>query len=105
MNKKISLILILVMYFTNSFAIEISTGDKKKMEEKIQKIMADLFDVPIEEITYESSPSNIKKWDSLNHIKLILSLEEEFNVEIPDEEAEKITTIQQAVDFINSAAE
>jgi len=41
MNKKISLILILVMYFTNSFAIEISTGDKKKMEEKIQELIID----------------------------------------------------------------
>ena len=50
------------------------------MEEKIQKIMANLFDVSIEEITDESSPSNIKKWDSLNHIKLVVELEEEFNV-------------------------
>lgn len=50
------------------------------MEEKIQKIMANLFDVSIEEITDESSPSNIKKWDSLNHIKLVVALEEEFNV-------------------------
>lgn len=73
------------------------------MEEKIQKIMADLFDVPIEEITYESSPSNIKKWDSLNHIKLILSLEEEFNVKFSNLEVLDMQTYKLVVMAIKNS--
>jgi acyl carrier protein len=40
--------------------------------------------------------------DSLDTVELVMALEEEFETEIPDEEAEKITTVQQAIDYINS---
>ena len=67
------------------------------MEEKIQKIMANLFDVSIEEITDESSPSDIKKWDSLNHIKLVVELEEEFNVKFSNLEVLDMQTYKLVV--------
>ena len=43
--------------------------------------------------------------DSLDTVELVMALEEEFNCEIPDEEAEKITTVQQAIDYVNAHVE
>jgi len=57
-----------------------------KINEKIRIIMSAVFEVPIEEITEESSSDNIESWDSLKHLNLILALEEEFEITIPDEE-------------------
>lgn len=53
---------------------------------RIVKVMSAVFEVPREEITDVSSVDNIESWDSLKHLNLILSLEEEFNISIPDEE-------------------
>ena len=50
------------------------------MRDKIYRIVADVLDVPIEEITDESSAYNIPDWDSLEHLDLILALEDEFNI-------------------------
>lgn len=52
----------------------------------IQQIMADVFNIPAEEITEESSQDTIEEWDSLKHLDLVVTLEEEFNVSIPVEE-------------------
>lgn len=57
-----------------------------KIKEKIRTIMSAVFEVPIEEITEDSSSDNIESWDSLKHLNLILALEEEFEISIPDEE-------------------
>ena len=48
--------------------------------------MSTVFDVPLESITEDASTDNIENWDSLRHLNLILALEEEFNITIPDEE-------------------
>lgn len=53
---------------------------------KLKQLMSTIFDVPLETITEDSSSDNIENWDSLRHLNLILALEEEFNVTIPDEE-------------------
>lgn len=57
-----------------------------KIKKKIRIIMSAVFEIPIEEITEESSSDNIESWDSLKHLNLILALEEEFEIIIPDEE-------------------
>lgn len=54
------------------------------MNERIKKIMAKAFEVPVEEITTNSSQDNIETWDSLHHIKMIVFLEREFDITIPD---------------------
>lgn len=54
--------------------------------EKIKKIMSVIFEIPIESINEDSSSDNIENWDSLHHLNLIVALEEEFGVSIPDEE-------------------
>ncbi|NCO53912.1 MAG: acyl carrier protein [Bacteroidetes bacterium] len=56
------------------------------MKSQIIKVMSAVFEVPIEDITETSSVDSIDSWDSLKHLNLILALEEEFNIVIPDEE-------------------
>lgn len=53
---------------------------------KIKQVMSAVFEVPLESITDDASSDNIENWDSLRHLNLILALEEEFVVSIPDEE-------------------
>jgi acyl carrier protein len=58
----------------------------EKYKDQIRKVMSIVFEVPVDEITETSSPDNIEKWDSIKHLTLILALEEEFTINIPDEE-------------------
>ena len=58
-----------------------------------------------EEVTNEASFVDDLGADSLDTVELVMALEEEFDTEIPDEEAEKITTVQQAIDFVNSKSQ
>ena len=58
----------------------------ENLRERILKVMSLVFEVPIETLNEDSSSDTIGSWDSLKHLNLILALEEEFNVEIPDEE-------------------
>jgi acyl carrier protein len=53
---------------------------------KIKQVMSAVFEIPIESINNDASSDNIENWDSLRHLNLILALEEEFGVSIPDEE-------------------
>lgn len=54
--------------------------------EQIKRVMSAVFEVPFEIINENSSSDNIENWDSLRHLNLILALEEEFGVSIPDDE-------------------
>jgi acyl carrier protein len=56
------------------------------VSEKIKIIMSVIFELPLELITDDASTDTIENWDSLGHLNLILALEEEFGVNIPDEE-------------------
>lgn len=58
----------------------------KNVKEQIAKIMAVVFEVNVDSIDENTSADTIETWDSLRHMNLILALEEEFNVSIPDEE-------------------
>ncbi len=53
---------------------------------RIKQVMSAVFEVPVKFIVEDSSTDNIENWDSLRHLNLILALEEEFDVSIPDEE-------------------
>lgn len=53
---------------------------------KIQQIMADVFNISVDEITEESSQDTVEAWDSLKHLDLVVALEEEFDISIPVEE-------------------
>jgi acyl carrier protein len=70
--------------------------------ERVKKIVVEQLGVKEDEITLEASFVEDLGADSLDTVELVMALEEEFECEIPDEEAEKITTVQQAVDYINA---
>ncbi|MBS0018298.1 MAG: acyl carrier protein [Arthrospira sp. SH-MAG29] len=70
--------------------------------ETVKKIVAEQLEVDSAQITPEANFVNDLGADSLDTVELVMALEEEFDIEIPDEEAEKITTVQDAVSFINS---
>ena len=72
------------------------------VEERVKQIVVEQLGVKEEEVSGESSFVDDLGADSLDTVELVMALEEEFNCEIPDEEAEKITTVQQAVDYINA---
>ncbi len=71
------------------------------IEEQVKNIVAEHLGVKGEEVKNASSFVDDLGADSLDTVELVMALEEEFETEIPDEEAEKITTVQQAIDFIN----
>jgi acyl carrier protein len=73
----------------------------ENIEQRVKKIVAEQLGVNESEIKIESSFVDDLGADSLDTVELVMALEEEFECEIPDEEAEKITTVQQAVDYIN----
>ena len=72
------------------------------VEDRVQKIVCEQLGVKEEEVTTESSFVNDLGADSLDTVELVMALEEEFETEIPDEEAEKITTVQQAIAYIEA---
>ena len=72
------------------------------VEERVKKIVVEQLGVKEDEVSNESSFVDDLGADSLDTVELVMALEEEFECEIPDEEAEKISTVQQAVDYINA---
>lgn len=71
------------------------------VEDKIKSIIADQLGVKGDEVTPEASFIDDLGADSLDTVELIMALEEEFSVEIPDEDAEKMTTVGDAIKYIN----
>ena len=72
------------------------------IEARVKKIVAEQLGVNEADVKNVSSFVNDLGADSLDTVELVMALEEEFETEIPDEDAEKITTVQQAIDYINS---
>ena len=64
------------------------------MENRIKNVMAAVFGISVDEITDESSPDNVESWDSLKHMNLVIALEEEFDIRIPDEEVGNLMSYQ-----------
>lgn len=71
------------------------------VEERVKKVVLESLDVKEEEVTNEASFVEDLRADSLDTVELVMALEEEFEVEIPDEQAEKIRTVQEAINYIN----
>jgi len=70
------------------------------VQEKVKSIIAEQLGVKPEEVTPQASFVDDLGADSLDTVELVMALEEEFGIEIPDEDAEKIATVQDAVDYI-----
>ena len=71
------------------------------IEEQVKGIVVENLGVNIEEVVNSASFVEDLGADSLDTVELVMALEEEFDTEIPDEEAEKITTVQEAIDFVS----
>ena len=70
--------------------------------EKVQAIVVEHLGVDADKVTASASFIEDLGADSLDTVELVMALEEEFDTEIPDEEAEKITTVQEAIDYVNA---
>jgi len=75
------------------------------IEERVKKIIIEQLGVKEEEVKPEASFENDLGADSLDTVELVMALEEEFETEIPDEEAEKIKTVQAAIDYVTNHAD
>jgi acyl carrier protein len=73
------------------------------VEEKVKKIICDQLNVPEEEVVLDASFVDDLGADSLDQVELIMAIEEEFDISIPDEDAEKIRTVKDAVSYIKKA--
>ena len=74
----------------------------ENIEQRVKQIVAEQLGVNESEIKNESSFVDDLGADSLDTVELVMALEEEFECEIPDEEAEKITSVQQAIDYVTA---
>ncbi len=72
------------------------------VEERVKKITVEQLGVSEDEVSIESSFVDDLGADSLDTVELVMALEEEFECEIPDEDAEKITTVKEAVDYVTA---
>jgi acyl carrier protein len=72
------------------------------VESRVASIVAEQLGVDESEVKAEASFIDDLGADSLDTVELVMALEEEFGTEIPDEEAEKITTVQAAIDYVNA---
>ncbi len=72
------------------------------IEDKVKKIIVEKLSVDLEEVVPEASFVDDLGADSLDLVELIMSMEEEFDIEIPDEQAEKLVTVQDALNYIQT---
>jgi acyl carrier protein len=79
------------------------TNATETVYDRVKRVVIEQLSVEESEVKPDSSFTQDLGADSLDTVELVMAFEEEFNTEIPDEEAEKITTIQQAVDYIEKA--
>jgi acyl carrier protein len=85
-------------------SFEEETTTMSTVDQRVKAIVAEQLGVKEEQVTSDASFVDDLGADSLDTVELVMALEEEFEIEIPDEDAEKITTVQQAIDYINEHA-
>jgi acyl carrier protein len=70
--------------------------------DQVRNIASDIFSIPAEKITASSSPKTVETWDSIQHLNLVLALEEKFNLQLSPEEIEDLKSIGDAAKLIES---
>jgi acyl carrier protein len=72
------------------------------MENRLKQILARLLGIPEGSITAASSPASIPKWDSLAHMNLVVSIEEEFQIQLSDDEIPRMTSVGAILDILKT---
>jgi len=67
---------------------------KNNIEERIKNVMSAVFEIAVDKFDENSSPDNIESWGSLNHMKLVVALEEEFNVQFTDDDITELINMK-----------
>jgi acyl carrier protein len=70
------------------------------MDDKIKSVMAEVFEIPIDEISINSSSQNIQNWDSLKHMNMIIALEEEFGIFFNEDDIPEIQSFRKISDAL-----
>ncbi len=70
------------------------------MLDRVRRIVADVFAVPIEQVAPNTSPDSIETWDSIQHLNLVLAVEQEFEVQFTPEEIEQLLSVELIADLI-----
>lgn len=94
----------MISVITKTLATEQEAKLMSNIEERVTKIVIEQLGVKEDEVTPSASFVDDLGADSLDTVELVMALEEEFECEIPDEEAEKITNVQQAIDYVKNSA-
>jgi acyl carrier protein len=68
--------------------------------DRVRQTFADVFEVPVEEITMDSSPDTVESWDSINHLNLVMALEQEFGVEFDPEDIEQLLSVPLTIEML-----
>ena len=76
---------------------------ENNIENRIKNVMAAVFGLTVDEIHDDASPDTIESWDSLKHMNLIIALEEEFNIVIPDDEVGNMLTFGLVLFIVHEA--
>lgn len=67
---------------------------------KVIRIAADVLNLPVEQVTRQTAPTNVENWDSVLHLNLVLALEAELGVQLEPEEVDKIRSVGDAIDVV-----
>lgn len=70
------------------------------MLERTRAIVADIFEVPLDQVLPQSSPDTIETWDSIHHLNLVLALEQEFGIQFSPEEIEQLLSVELIVALV-----
>ena len=70
------------------------------VEARVRRMVADVLDVPQAQVTRDTSPETVETWDSVQHLNIVLSLEQEFGVSVPPEDIDKLRTVGDIVDMV-----
>ena len=73
-----------------------------RLLEQVRQLVSDIFSVPLEQVDANSSPETIEAWDSMQHLNLVLAVEDKFNLQFTPEEMEQMRTVEQIVAIVQS---
>ena len=68
---------------------------------RVQRLVAEIFSIPVDSVTFESSPKTVEGWDSVGHLNLIIALEQEFRLQFSLDDIEKMVDVQGIVRALN----